>query len=85
MLCGVNILSGPGGPADRLRGLIGGLFFCGFALCCLAVVPFLPSVSQEQLWDDPHYVFDNPPVADRDRGLGRIWSGEFLMDYYPVA
>jgi protein O-mannosyl-transferase len=81
MRCGVNILGGgPGGPYGRLRGLIGGLF-----LCCLAVVPFLPSVSQERLWDDAHYVFDNPPVADRDRGLGRIWSGEFLMDYYPVA
>lgn len=64
MRCGVNILGGgPGGPYGRLRELIGGLL-----LCCLAVVPFLPSVSQERLWDDPHYVFDNPPVADRDRG-----------------
>jgi len=81
MLGGANIHGGSSQGLDhRLRGLVAGLL-----LCCLAGIPFLPSVSSERLWDDPHYVFENPPVADRGRGLGRIWAGDFLMDYYPVA
>jgi protein O-mannosyl-transferase len=57
----------------------------GVLLCWLAVIPFIQSASDEWLWDDPHYVSENPTIADSDRGLARIWAGEFLMDYYPVA
>ena len=56
----------------------------GAVLLCLATLPFAGSVSARRLWDDSHYVFDNPTLQDRVHGVARIWAGEFLMDYYPV-
>jgi hypothetical protein len=81
------MLSGMRMPLHDAAGTSGwpGWLARGLVLCGLATIPFLPSISAERLWDDPHYVFENPPVADRERGLARIWAGEFLMDYYPVA
>jgi hypothetical protein len=65
--------------ADPLRR-----WAAGVVLVCLATLPFAGSVSNQRLWDDSHYVFDNPTLEDRGTGLARIWAGEFLMDYYPV-
>lgn len=67
-----------------LFAAIAATWLAGLVLVCLATIPFAGSVSDRRLWDDPHYVFDNPTLADRSHGLARIWAGEYLMDYYPV-
>jgi hypothetical protein len=54
-------------------------------LVALATLSFADSPSHERLRDDTHHVFDNPTLADRQRGLERVWRGEFVMDYYPVT
>jgi hypothetical protein len=64
---------------DRLRPWLAGIVLVG-----LATLPFAGSLSDRRLWDDAHYVFDNPTLADRAHGVARIWAGDFLMDYYPV-
>jgi hypothetical protein len=58
--------------SDAPRSAVIGTLLAGFVLVCLATIPFAGSVSDRRLWDDPHYVFDNPTLADRSHGLARI-------------
>jgi tetratricopeptide (TPR) repeat protein len=54
-------------------------------IVALAIVPMLPSLSNEPLWDDAIFITEHPLLPDVQHGLSRIWGGEYLGDYYPVS
>lgn len=57
----------------------------GVAIVALAIVPMLPSLSSEVLWDDPVFITEHPLLPDVAHGLRRIWTGEYIHDYYPLT
>jgi Tfp pilus assembly protein PilF len=57
----------------------------GLALFLLAVLTYIPSMSNGFIWDDPQYVIDNPTLKSVD-GLWRIWTDPTSTpQYYPMV
>ncbi len=55
------------------------------ALFALAVVPFLPAINGEYLWDDDAWLVNNAAVHAWN-GLGKIWDPRVqTLHYYPLT
>ena len=55
------------------------------ALFALAVVPYLPAINGEYLWDDDSWLVNNTAVHAWN-GLGRIWDPRMqTLHYYPMT
>ena len=60
-------------------------FLPGIALFLLAVLTFVPSMTNGFIWDDPAYVIDNQTLKSAD-GLWRIWTEpQSVPQYYPMV
>jgi tetratricopeptide (TPR) repeat protein len=60
-------------------------YVAGVALFLLAVLTYIPSMTNGFIWDDPAYVIDNPTLKSDD-GLWRIWTElHATPQYYPMV
>jgi tetratricopeptide (TPR) repeat protein len=57
----------------------------GILLFCVAVIPFLPAIRGEYVWDDDVWVVNNASVHAWN-GLWQIWNpAHFQLDFYPIT
>jgi protein O-mannosyl-transferase len=85
MIPDAPLRSPPDLPASDTRAVMAAVWVRGLVIVALAIVPMLPSLSNELLWDDAIFITEHPLLPDLKHGLSRIWGGEYLGDYYPVS